>query len=912
MISRKTTALASAAALAILCGHAQANDTGAVDRIERAMTAFQDLQAAFPGAERYIEDGTISLVYGVPMTRGATAMDAATRWLQDWGGVFGAGALELTLRDEVSLKDGAMTALLYSQTIEGVPVDGGVARILVRHDDGQPTVVYGAGRLADRPADGALGAGDAPVIDVAAGEALETVQRMDSFDHLASWTEPELIWHYAPVGVERPVARLAWAFWGSSFGEDPQSYRFFVDVRTGALLEARWDLHNTDVTGRVRANAHTTLSPLGPIGPVNVPSNYVAVEGGATAVTGSDGSFTIPNPGTGFVNVVTGVEGPYCVINDMQGEEISASAGVTPPGPANLLLNQAVSEFTTAQVNALIGVGAAHNMFTARAPGLTIFDHQVVTNVNDGSGSCNAFFRPSDLSLNFYREGGGCPNSAYSTVVSHEYGHFIVNRLGLLQGSFGEGFSDAVSVVLWDTGIIAADFYGPGSPIRDLTRRPPSATFVCTDPDIYVCGWVLGSSWWEIRENLGAKHGDLIGLDITRELFVGWSLITLGGSGQDAAHPRTVVEALTIDDDDPYIGNGTPNFDEITAAFEVFFIPVPQLDRVAFSFPDGLPTLVNPDTETEFRVRVDPLRTTPKAGSATLFYSINGRTPVEEPMTQVGPNEYTATLPGTRAFDFIYYWVGALDTQDRLTTHPHDAPADGIIAQVGYAVVKDNFEIPSGWTVVNEDLTAGAWERGVPLGWGSSGEPMRDFDGSGRAWVTGNLVGDHDVDGGPTRLVSPNFDLEQFSRVQISYARWFTNDDRDIDRMTVEISNNGGITWVPVEIVAHQDDWTVVIANAPHMETIPTLTDKVRIRISVTDNPNNSVTEGGFDRFWIVSNVAVCRVDLDGDGETTFFDFLEFQNLFSAGDLKADFDGDGMLTFFDFLVFQNEFAVGCP
>src|SRR5690606_10754205 len=55
----------------------------------------------------------------------------------------------------------------------------------------------------------------------------------------------------------------------------------------------------------------------------------------------------------------------------------------------------------------------------------------------------------------------------------------------------------------------------------------------------------------------------------------------------------------------------------------------------------------------------------------------------------------------------------------------------------------------------------------------------------------------------------------------------------------------------------------------------------------------------------------LCRADLDGDGELTFFDFLAFQNLFAAGDLRADFDGDGELTFFDFLAFQSEFAAGC-
>ncbi|MEQ8318575.1 MAG: GC-type dockerin domain-anchored protein [Phycisphaerales bacterium] len=56
---------------------------------------------------------------------------------------------------------------------------------------------------------------------------------------------------------------------------------------------------------------------------------------------------------------------------------------------------------------------------------------------------------------------------------------------------------------------------------------------------------------------------------------------------------------------------------------------------------------------------------------------------------------------------------------------------------------------------------------------------------------------------------------------------------------------------------------------------------------------------------------SACAADLDGDGELTIFDFLEFQNLFDAGDPRADFDGDGSLTIFDFLAFQNAFDAGC-
>lgn len=54
-----------------------------------------------------------------------------------------------------------------------------------------------------------------------------------------------------------------------------------------------------------------------------------------------------------------------------------------------------------------------------------------------------------------------------------------------------------------------------------------------------------------------------------------------------------------------------------------------------------------------------------------------------------------------------------------------------------------------------------------------------------------------------------------------------------------------------------------------------------------------------------------CGPDLDGDGQTTLFDFLTFQNLFEDGDLRADFDGDGELTVFDFLAFQAAYDAGC-
>jgi glucose/arabinose dehydrogenase len=70
------------------------------------------------------------------------------------------------------------------------------------------------------------------------------------------------------------------------------------------------------------------------------------------------------------------------------------------------------------------------------------------------------------------------------------------------------------------------------------------------------------------------------------------------------------------------------------------------------------------------------------------------------------------------------------------------------------------------------------------------------------------------------------------------------------------------------------------------------------------------IVDQGGELFQVIGRI--CRADLNEDGELDFFDFLEFQDLFAAGDPRADFTGDGVLDFFDFLEFQNAFAAGCP
>jgi len=151
--------------------------------------------------------------------------------------------------------------------------------------------------------------------------------------------------------------------------------------------------------------------------------------------------------------------------------------------------------------------------------------------------------------------------------------------------------------------------------------------------------------------------------------------------------------------------------------------------------------------------------------------------------------------------------------------------------------------LPDGGT-----LQAGAWQRAIPNGGGGRGDPPSDFDGSGFCYVTQNGAGDTDVDGGPTRLLSPVLDLSSTSDPLISYARWFYNDDNDIDRMTVEISNNGGTTWTLVESIAGSTGW---VLKQIRVADYVTPNSQVRMRFSVADQPNDSVTEAGLDAFAI-------------------------------------------------------------
>ena len=306
-------------------------------------------------------------------------------------------------------------------------------------------------------------------------------------------------------------------------------------------------------------------------------------------------------------------------------------------------------------------------------------------------------------------------------------------------------------------------------------------------------------------------------------------------------------------------------------------------------------------------------------GSPRIFYDMTGSGFTEAEMILSGDIwefELPETTCGTSP-EFYLEVTGDGGTVVSLPALGADGPYD--IDRVGEDLNygEFDFETTAGWSVV-AGATEGNWELGTPDGF--RGAPPADFDGSGRAFVTGNQRGE-DVDGGPTRLISPTFNLAGApDDVTLRYARWFYNDDQraglpDNDRLTVEISDNGGSSWRLLESVDHAmggEDWSEQVIN---VSDVVSLTNQVVLRFSVADSPNDSVTEAAVDGVSVLGfrcdSTGACRADFDGDGELTIFDFLAFQNAFDSGDPAADFDGDGQFTIFDFLAFQNEFVAGC-
>ena len=367
---------------------------------------------------------------------------------------------------------------------------------------------------------------------------------------------------------------------------------------------------------------------------------------------------------------------------------------------------------------------------------------------------------------------------------------------------------------------------------------------------------------------------------------------------------------------DAYGSGGVTEFNHWTVFGDptVRIIGVSYLPPVKIDVPDGLPRYLDPGQPTTLVVQIDDGRETLAPDSALLNYRYDDGDFISVPLVALGDSLYEATLPVTTCDDVPEFYFSAQGDLGTMMYWPgtEDAPEPwkAVVATVT-VIFDDNFETDLGWTVVDTAVESGSWERGTPIGGDIEGAPKADFDGSGMCFLTGNMI-DGDIDGGPTRLVSPIIDLSGTEDPVLTFAWWWYNDDQDLDYLVAQVSSNGGTSWsLLARIFDHDDEPSEWIPCEYHLADYIPLTSEVQIRFSASDTPNNSIDEAAVDAVRIID--VTCSLghpgDLNCDGVVDYADIDPFVEALSCvGGVNwpydcpwtnADCNGDGEVNYDD-------------
>ena len=907
-----------------------------------------------PGANFYYAGENIGRVYGPAFAMGNTAQESAEAFRVEYSGLWGVPAEDLKpvgpfqngqhivpIMYNSETGQYKFTGVYYTQWRDEVPVFRSRLTLLVRNEANNP-LVLATSALRD------LGTFDVAAARVGAADQNELRRAVQDVVGLqAKVNNPtEVIW--AGIDEVNAAPRLAQQF--TTFFQDPvsgmpQEWLFIVDSTTGQVLHQESLIHEVDITGNVSGRA-TTGDGADSCGPTDIqPLPYARITAGLTTVfADANGNFVLPNAGASPISVTASLHGQYFDLRTCNGTQVPSPQGadctsqaapitssITPPGPANFLFNDPdvagnTGQFKRAEVNSYLHANLVRDYLLEFNPAFPIISTEVDFPVNVNLGlTCNAFYSSGQQSINFYIAGGGCTNTSNSTVVHHEFGHRIVNAAGSGQGAYGEGFGDVMAVILTDQSCLGSGFNAPcGTCLRNADNNcqySAGCTSNCGSGS-HDCGRLLSGCVWSTRNALFSSN-PITYRDTLGNLVVNSVLLHAGTT----ITPQITIDFLTLDDDDSDITNGTPHYSEINAGFSAHNMPAPPLAALFFNYPNGKPAYVNPNGGTTMRVVVSGNAATPQPNTGKLLVSTGGPY-TEIPMTQISPNVYDAVFPPSPCGTSLKYYVSAQTTSALTITSPSTAPTAFFTATsalgIGAVAFDDNFQTDTGWSVTNSaGLTTGAWERGVPLNPPPSACPPTDNDGSGSCYVTQNVSGNFDIDGGSTTLTSPNMVLS--GPASISYHRWYNNNtgaSPQADTMVVEVSFNGGSSWVILETVGPT-------TNSPNPEvtggwfqksyslmSVPGFvpTNQFRVRVTASDLGSGSVVEAGFDgvKLTALNCAEVCPADITGDNVVDVSDLLALVSAWGpCAGCPADINSDGQVNVTDLLAVVNGWGA-CP
>jgi hypothetical protein len=880
-------------------------------------------KAAHPATELYTVANRITCLSGRFFSQGTSPSRSAEAFLRQHAGIFGARTQDIVpfgafpqaihsvdvMWDEATQSFG-FTLLGYSQVVEGIPVFRSALKLLMRNEVGFPLVLASAD-LRDL--------GDFPATLAVRPTLADFDQRVWSSEAIAhrALGEPQEAQLVIFAGVDetpaQPTLAVSFVVERGVPGTGYTKMLYVADAQTGKVLFSESQIFHADVSGTIAGQATQGFAAdaCNPEAQTGMP--YARVTAGSTNVfANANGSFVVPNPGTGAVNVTSnfGVAGRYFKVADNAGPVSSLSQDIPSGGSATLVHNAANTDANVrAQVNAYLHANIARDAIMASNP-----SYPVIAGQQDGSafqinvqvsGTCNAFYNGS--SINFYPAGGGCNNTAFATVVHHEFGHHMVASAGSGQGAYGEGQSDVLSVVISESALLAIGFQSCSTGLRNADNNNQYLESGCSTAGsaIHTCGTLLSGCVWDTWLNMQAAEPANY-RTIMRNLAVNSTLLHTGtGINSDITR-----HYLTLDDNNATLEDGTPHYAQINTGFSDHGMPGPAVSPLSFSVAGGIPTYADPSSTRNLTVTVSALAGQPQANTGRLFWRAGASGAFTNvAMTQGATNVYTASLPMGVCGSIVQYYFQAQTTTGATVTSPATAPTAVHTTSAGYGdldVVFDNLETNTGWTagITGDTATSGQWVRVDPIG--TQAQPEDDYTPApgtlcfvtGQGSVGGGL-GEADIDGGVTTLMTPAFSLTTVAEPRISYARWYSNDkgaSPNADSMPVQISNNNGATWVQLESVTENlNAWSNKTFRVADFVT-PTAT--MRVRWLASDLGSGSLVEAGVDDFRVFginctppNNPA----DLNNDGSINGTDLAIVLSAWgtAAGDVSGDGTTDG-------------------
>jgi hypothetical protein len=504
-------------------------------------------------------------LFGVPQTD-ADYEAAARQFVDAFSGLFGCDSSILVTTDVHHLKLSKIgtsdkVAVNFAQQVGGVEVKGGNIAILFNAD----------GAIVGIENNAIANAGEVDVVPTLSAEAAQMIARN-------AFGQPGRV-----LGVEFAVVRDERSIGGSAAwlvellgGFDaakrlPVQEKFYVDATDGTILRRENMIHTfVDLLGETRQWCTPGTLPDRSSNPT---AKFLLSRGDVDSAVGNTdtdtgGQWTITYSGTAVQSVTWafGSNSTYAHVDDQGGSDFTRSKNVT-PGVKDYtgLNNPSPTQYNTAEMNAQRNGVLFREWVKSIDSSDTKMDFKQRLNVNINS-SCNAYY--NGTSTNYYRKAGGCENTCYSTVVGHEVGHWANDKYSSGNGSdgFGEGAADTWAMYIYDTPIVGEDFFTNGGDIRNgnNNRQYCGSCGAGCYGQVHTDGEVMMGAFWKMRDKLNITHGDATGDLIADTLYHAWFVSYNATTICDTNE----TQILTLDDDNGNIDDGTPNSNDIEAAFE--------------------------------------------------------------------------------------------------------------------------------------------------------------------------------------------------------------------------------------------------------------------------------------------------------------------------------------------------------